>query len=234
MVVPARNEASTIGGTVSSISTALHALPDNISTTFVVVLDCCTDDTADVLENAVRRSPRWSTPPVVVRSSFGCAGAARALGVRTALDHVRGPLRSVWLANTDADTSVPSTWLVEQVALADRGADGVAGIVDLDDSADERLRRAFGRSYALGLDGTHHHVHGANLGVRADRYLQVGGWRAMQTGEDHDLWNRVRVVGDCVSTTSVVVRTSGRLAGRAPAGFASDLADLAGSGLTVA
>ena len=77
---------------------------------------------------------------------------------------------------------VPSDWLSLQLELADRGADAVAGIVELDVDADDRLRRAFGASYAVGRDGTHRHVHGANLGVRADLQYAVGGWRHLRNG----------------------------------------------------
>ena len=42
----------------------------------------------------------------------------------------------------------------------------------------------------MARDGTHRHVHGANLGVRADLLDAVGGWRRLHTGEDHDLWQR--------------------------------------------
>lgn len=232
VVVPACDESATIGGTLHSISAAFRRLPSRVSGSCVVVLDNCTDDTAQVVAAGVGR--RRTPAPVVVSSRYACAGAARGLGARTALRGLDLPLRSIWLANTDADTSVPRDWLVDQVALAERGVDGVAGIVELDARVDERLRRAFDRTYVLGRDGTHHHVHGANLGVRANRYMAVGGFRPLRTAEDHDLWNRIRAVGNCVSTTSVVVRTSGRLVGRAPSGFAGDLAHLAATGLTVA
>jgi hypothetical protein len=151
-----------------------------------------------------------------------------------ALERAAHDVRHIWLANTDADTVVPADWLNVQLDLADHGADAVAGIVELDVDADDRLRQAFGASYRLGRDGTHRHVHGANLGVRADVYRAVGGWRHLRTGEDHDLWKRLLAAGTCVSATASVVRTSGRLAGRAPHGFAADLATIVGQSQTVA
>ena len=231
VVIPARDEAANLWRTLRSIDDALSSLPRGVTGECVVVLDSCRDDSARVAATTLARS-RWGS--LVVETDVACAGAARELGARAALGRIAHEPRHVWLANTDADTVVPSDWLRVQLALADRGADAVAGIVELDVDADERLRRAFGASYTLGRDGTHRHVHGANLGVRANVYGAVGGWRHLHTGEDHDLWRRLQTAGTCVSATASVVRTSGRLAGRAPLGFADDLAAIAGQGLTVA
>ena len=45
----------------------------------------------------------------------------------------------------------------------------------------------FRMTYQINTDGTHPHVHGANLGMRADAYLAAGGWNPLPTAEDHDL-----------------------------------------------
>ena len=74
-------------------------------------------------------------------------------------------------------------------------------------------------------DGSHPHVHGANLGVRADAYLKAGGWSHVETGEDHDLWSRLTEAGlRRLSSSAITVLTSGRRVGRAPNGFAEALA----------
>ena len=66
---------------------------------------------------------------------------------------------------------------------------------------------------------------GANLGVRADRYLAAGGWADLPTAEDHDLWRRLHQTGArTCSSAKIVVATSGRRIGRAPHGFAGALA----------
>ena len=88
----------------------------------------------------------------------------------------------------------------------------------------------FAASYDLPSDGTHRHVHGANMGTRGDVYLLAGGWRRLHTGEDHDLWARLGQVTKCVSSTAITVRTSARLVGRAPAGFARDIARMVAAG----
>ena len=68
-------------------------------------------------------------------------------------------------------------------------------------------------------------MHGANFGVRADAYLRAGGWGALETAEDHDLWGRLRDIGAIrLSSAALTVATSGRRVGRAPLGFAQALA----------
>jgi hypothetical protein len=86
--------------------------------------------------------------------------------------------------------------------------------------------QAEGRRHALAYAGAddHPHVHGANLGVRGDAYLAVGGWSAIPSGADHALWDAVRRAGSpTLSTRRIHVVTSGRRIGRAPAGFGADL-----------
>ena len=73
-------------------------------------------------------------------------------------------------------------------------------------------------------DLTHPHVHGANLGVRADAYLAVGGFDDLDLHEDHVLAARLREAGRPVVTTSLdPVVTSHRLQGRIDGGVATDL-----------
>jgi hypothetical protein len=61
--------------------------------------------------------------------------------------------------------------------------------------------------------------------VRADAYLQAGGWQDLSTAEDHDLWLRLQSGRhQRVSDAGLCVLTSGRRVGRAPLGFAGALA----------
>jgi len=153
------------------------------------------------------------------------AGTARRLGVEAVLRFFkRRALTQIWLANTDADTTVPLDWLAVQLELADSGATGVAGIVRLAESGAGAAHEAYRETYLTAADGTHAHVHGANLSVRADAYLDAGGWPHLALAEDHCLWQRLRGRGwrICSPVSSVVV-TSARLKGRAPGGFADTL-----------
>ena len=74
------------------------------------------------------------------------------------------------MANTDADCVVPEGWLLDQLALTKAGIEAVTGIIDVDHFGDHDagVERRFRDTYIIHDDGTHTHVHGANLGVRAD------------------------------------------------------------------
>jgi hypothetical protein len=132
----------------------------------------------------------------------------------------------VWLANTDADTVVSADWLQLHLYFADRGVAAVAGVVKVDGipGCDNATAHKILEDYVIHRDGSHPHVHGANFGVRADAYLDAGGWKDLSVAEDHCLWGRLRRRGwDTASPSSSVVVTSGRLYGRAHGGFADTL-----------
>jgi hypothetical protein len=162
----------------------------------------------------------------VIATTAAMVGRTRALAAETALRRYRGPLRRCWLANTDADCCVPESWLVDQLAIASQDVDVIAGTVDVDSFSDHGagVDEQFRKTYLIHPDGSHPHVHGANLGVRADAYLRAGGWQSLATAEDHDLWNRLLEIGSSRrSIGHMTVLTSGRRIGRAPRGFAGAL-----------
>jgi hypothetical protein len=163
----------------------------------------------------------------VLEVNAGIVGSARALGASHLIRRYRKDLSRCWIANTDADCIVPRDWLIKQVYLATREIHAVAGTIRVDSFGEHgpEVPSKFESSYVIQADGTHPHVHGANLGCRADMYLRAGGWKAMKTAEDHDLWNRLAALGARrYSTSWLEVETSGRRVGRAPNGFADALA----------
>lgn len=97
--------------------------------------------------------------------------------------------------------------------------------------SDSNSVHVVGISLTARVEG-HPHVHGANLGIRADVYEAIGGWSPLRTGEDAERVARaessktVRIL----RTGQVPVWTSSRPVGRAPAGFADYLSALPGSG----
>ena len=166
---------------------------------------------------------------IVLTTQAASVGVARALAARVALHRYQGAPETCWLANTDADCEVPDTWLLDQVALAAAGIQAIAGIVGVDEFSEHRshVARRFRETYLTNADGSHPHVHGANIGVRADVYLRVGAdGRPIETAEDHDLWRSPLPGSGCEqrSTARLKVMTSGRRLGRAPHGFAEALA----------
>ncbi len=220
IVIPARNEEESVTATVKSVRAALgqcHLLGSWI----VVVCDSCTDLTASLASRALGDAGE------VIERQAGCVGAARALGVDAVATHFKHiPTDRLWIANTDADTTVPTDWISRQLPFADKGWAAIAGIVRVDSIDGERgsiVDRALAH-YTVEVDGGHAHVHGANLGVRADAYVSVGAWRNLPLAEDHCLWTRLQAgKWPTLSTADVVVTTSGRLTGRAAGGFADTL-----------
>jgi cellulose synthase/poly-beta-1,6-N-acetylglucosamine synthase-like glycosyltransferase len=221
VVIPAQNEEKTIAKCVASVLAAHAHCGRSAPLWIAVVADSCNYSTVEIASRVIGGFGE------VIECSSRSPGTARRLGVAAVMDHFRTthPIR-IWLANTDADTHVPRDWLRRHLDHADDDASAVAGIVQLD--ASEALRvdivRLYDETYELRADGTHGHVHGANLGVRADAYLDAGGWSHVTVAEDHCLWRRLRLRGwslrSCVDS---VVMTSARLHGRAVGGFADTL-----------
>jgi hypothetical protein len=222
VVVPACNEQDLLPRCLFSIKAAASLLACIATVDIVLAVDQSTDRTR-TLGNGILGDGRG----IVVCTDAGIVGRARFVATRIALRRYQGPLNRCWLANTDADSVVPSTWLRDQLDLANRGIEAIAGTVEVDSFCEHGplAESRFRRSYCIQPDGSHTHVHGANLGVRADLYLRAGGWNHIATAEDHDLWNRLGQIGaKRISVNHVCVITSGRRVGRAPHGFADTLA----------
>lgn len=223
VVVPARNEEDLLPPCLDSLEAARSALArtdPQVRVTTVVVLDRCTDASAELVE-----ARSWVH---AVRSDAGRVGAARRLGVQQAIALAGGPDPvATWIASTDADSVVPPHWLSRQLELACAGTDLVLGTVLPDaKGVDPGLIDAWHARHVL-TDG-HPYVHGANLGVRLSTYLQAGGFAELPVHEDVRLVEAIRRDGGAVvSTASAPVVTSGRFEARAPEGFASYLRALA-------
>lgn len=223
VVIPARNEEQLIASCLASViaSSAVALVP----VTVVVALDGCTDGT---------RSEVDRFPGVLVHDvDLAVVGLVRAAGVCAGLDILRARTpqlpfdpATVWVAHTDADTTVPSHWLAVQLELAAAGHDLVVGSAEPDPAdLDATILTSWLARHHLG-EG-HGAVHGANLGVRGSTLGAVGGFRALTTGEDVDLVHRVRQGGHrWISTDRNRVRTSGRRIGRLTGGFADFLTGL--------
>jgi glycosyltransferase involved in cell wall biosynthesis len=220
ILIPARNEQQLLPRCLHSVMAACAALPSGVTADIIVAVDSSTDLTRDIAERML------SGRGCVIVTDAAAVGRTRALAAETALQRYCGSLRECWLANTDADCSVPETWLIDQLAIASEDVDAIAGTVDVDsfDDHGNGVSEQFRKTYLIHPDGTHPHVHGANLGVRADAYLRAGGWGEFETAEDHDLWSRLLQTGSRRrSIGNMTVLTSGRRIGRAPHGFAGAL-----------
>jgi len=221
VLIPARDEEDLLPRCLQSVLVAREALLDKATCDIVVSVDRSVDGTFALAQNIL------GDAGTVIRTDAGIVGVARAAAARVALQRRRQTTSRIWLANTDADCWVPPNWLTAQLALAESGAQAIAGIVDVDsfDEHDAGVAERFRSTYILHPNGTHPHVHGANLGVRADAYLSVGGWASLTSAEDHDLWTRLaKTSARRLSPSHLQVLTSGRRIGRAPLGFAGALA----------
>jgi cellulose synthase/poly-beta-1,6-N-acetylglucosamine synthase-like glycosyltransferase len=217
VVIPAHDEELVVARCLESIGRAARAV--SLPVTVMVVLDDCRDRTERVCR---------SFPVDVMAVTARSVGVARHAGASALLSGVPDT-DAIWLANTDADSVVPTVWLRDQIDLAMAGADAVVGTVGLSDE-ESALGRDFKVSYARrvrrGWD--HRHVHGANLGVRGSAYLGVGGFPPLAVHEDRLLLRRLDASGaTVVRSTRVRVQTSARLRGRCEGGFATALTQLA-------
>lgn len=211
IVIPAHNEESVLGRCLESVSLCTGH-PDLLGepVEVLVVLDSCTDATPAIAGRAGA-----STLSLTARN----VGFARAVGAEMLLNH-----GARWLAFTDADTVVSSSWLVDQLSL---GFDAVCGTVGVDDWSPhgpyaDLLHWHFLQTYS-DRDG-HRHIHGANMGVSAEAYRRAGGFQHLACSEDHALVTALEETGARIAWSAKPrVLTSARRIGRAQGGFADAL-----------
>lgn len=212
VAIPARDEEQRLPAALAAVRVAAERCP--VPVVVVVAADACTDRTAAIAAD---------DGALVVRSSAGRVGGARAAAIRTALA-LDGPTAArTWIASTDADSAVPPEWLAVHLQHAERGADVLRGAV-LPDPA-ELTAAQLRRWVALHPPTERHpHVHGANLGVHAEAYLAAGGFPDVAVEEDVLLVRAVLERGGRVeSTATAPVVTSARLRSRTEGGFATYL-----------
>ncbi|MET0147292.1 MAG: glycosyltransferase [Ilumatobacteraceae bacterium] len=227
VAVPARDEGEHVAACLRSLDDAA-ARCAGTTVLIAVAADRCSDDTVE----AAVATPLTHARLVVTTGRWRGASATRAAAVAAglaALDASTGHAAETWIANTDADCTVPDDWLTAQLRLARQDVHAVAGVVRLDPATTTPAVLAGFAAHYLVEGAEHEHVHAANLGVRADVYATVGGWRqSTVVGEEHDLWRRIERNGRTVRRpASLVVTTSGRTSSRVRGGFASVLGRLA-------
>lgn len=224
IVVPARDEAATLGACIDSIASARAALAERlpaVETRLVVVADACIDDSAGIARAAGAD---------VIEIDAASVGAARRAGIEHGLTDWRaaGGLERSWVAMTDADSTVPRSWLLDHLRAARGGADLHVGRVEPEASQlSATALAAWHDAHDALAPGVA--VHGANLGVRADALDRVGGIAPLPLHEDADLVARLTAAGAVVDDQRrPPVRTSARTRSRVEGGFASYLSTLQG------
>lgn len=210
IVIPAHNEEQRLLACLQSVRVSmLHLASHGIDSTLVVVLDACDDGSA-----RIARAHADQVLEIGARN----VGQARRAGAQRAL--ARG---ADWIACTDADSQVPADWLHAQWTC---GADVFCGIVRVDDWGDyaPEVVRAF---HATVPQDGHPHVHGANLGLSRQAYLQVDGFLPGKAHEDVSLVRRCEQAGLRIARRiAPCVVTSARRDPRAREGFGDFLLTL--------
>lgn len=233
VVVPARDESASVAVTVHDVAVSVDVARRRglvTGSVIEVVAHRCLDDTAA----QARAALLGRDDSTVTRDADSVSvGQVRDRGVRRALARLADRPGDTWVLSTDADTRVGPTWVAEILSEAARaGVVAVVGLAPLDAwQGSDDARRAYAAVLAQKMRDDpvhqHDHVYGANLAVRADAYLAVGGFSHLVHGEDQ------RIVDDLdrhgfplLRTRHVTVTTSGRLRGRADEGLAAHLARL--------
>ncbi len=225
IIVPACNEEERIAVCLDSIRASVGRIQREypyVSCDVVVVLDRCADQTGPLVDSHGDRT---------ITSSVGRVGGARHLGAIDAITRARHagiPDHQVWLANTDADSTVPDTWLTTQFSLADAGFDAVIGTVTpagLDSSIGANLaaEAPTGRGAQSCARSQPRHF------GRAPTCRRAASRRSRCTKTSISSTASKRVTTQWITTHRTNVRTSARTQSRVEGGFASYLADL-GSG----
>ncbi|WP_010204875.1 glycosyltransferase [Salinibacterium sp. PAMC 21357] len=220
VVVPAKDEDQLLDAALTALTSArstvrAHEPRDEPWIRIILVLDDCTDESAAI-------AAQWDEIEVLT-VNYGAVGAARRHGIRHLLSTTRTAESEFWIANTDADSQVPANWLSEQWRLAQSGAEVMIGTVrpDFNDLSETKRDRWLATHTPGEANG---HVHGANLGFRADRYREAGGFDPITEHEDVRLVEALTALGArSVATDECCVLTSGREYGRTPGGYASHL-----------
>jgi glycosyltransferase involved in cell wall biosynthesis len=222
-VVPARDEEDRIAACIDALA-AQEGVPA-AHVEVILVLDRCTDATADRALTAARRHAGLRLH--VLAATAPGAGAARRLGMDAAAARLEAVGRPAGLiASTDADSRPRRDWLRRQLDLVAGGAQAVGGLIEVD-AEDELLRRRAlrleTRAEAAGGEG-HPFFSGASMGLTVGAYRAAGGVPSLAALEDQALERSLADHGiPIVRSREVRVVTSGRTDGRARHGLAADL-----------
>ncbi len=178
VVLPAHNEADRIEACLESIKAALERLPPGVDSALWVVVDRSSDGTAEVVERALAGRPR---------SGLELSCQPRPVG---SLRH-RGVLEVLRLLRPHAPRRAPGFLVPTPIARyrligryvicampgkAPTPSPVLSGLRIPQHLHPQAVRRYQALLKSRQRELAHGHVYGANLGIRGDAYLEVGGF----------------------------------------------------------
>jgi hypothetical protein len=249
VAIPAKDEEERLPACLRALAHQLDRSGQPIPPTRVRVVlfaNNCTDQSASLGRSL---GELWSLDIRVVEASLPPEAAHAGAARRAAMD-----LAETWLEEggekdgviltTDADSQVAPSWIAENLAAFEAGAEAVLGRIDLDGEGkflpealhrrgalEDRYERMLTEVFWL-LDPLEHNpwphhatISGASLGVSRTAYCRVGRLPRIALGEDKALITLLsRQDARIRYSPTVRAITSGRTNGRAPGGVADTLA----------
>jgi hypothetical protein len=230
IVLPVHNEERMLCSSLKALDVAANRLGNDLPCHIVVVLDDCRDGSATVAQRWVRDRAAGgngrsalSKLMTVLTIDASNVGSARRVGCSFVLQSFsETPVDNIWLATSDADSTVPDNWLAQQLMKHELGVDIWSGSVTVLDWGQRQGGTAAAWREHYGAE--RHWAHGASLGVNGRIYLGAGGFEDLASGEDRSLLEAAAGIGArTYYDRSTPVTTSARRNGRAPLGFAHAL-----------
>lgn len=236
VAIPVRNEEARIGDCLAALARQTVA-PGKI----LLLLNNCTDRTADIVRDAAAWDRRICVVECALPGARANAGEARRLALTEAAK-LAGP-RGV-IITTDADCQAEAGWIGKNLREIAAGADVVCGkariLPEPGHAVSGGLHFDLAREamYAMLLDEIaaladpdpadpwprHQQHSGASIAMTAAVLRAAGGAPRVAAGEDRALIERFRLVDAKIRhAPDIEVAVSGRLEGRAPGGMAEAL-----------
>jgi GT2 family glycosyltransferase len=235
IAIPVRDEAKRIGTCLAALTR--QTVP---ARHVVLLLNNCTDGTADVVKAAPPGPHHLHIVECRLEGASASAGVARSL----AMDYAASLIGDGVILSTDADAEMPENWVEANLRAIHEGADAVCGQAVIDPFEalliPEHLHEDDAREVAYGrlLDEVasivlpdpadpwprHREDSGASIAITASMFRCVGGVPPLASGEDRALIARLRCIDARVRHhPRIRVMVSGRTEGRAPGGMADTI-----------
>jgi hypothetical protein len=236
VAIPVRNEERHLTACLDGLLAQTHR-----ADAIVLLLNNCHDASLDICRQVSQSVCGLHIVECQLNGHEASAGEAR----RLALIHAHTLAANGVILTTDADSTVPATWVADNLAEIAKGADcvcGMAVIAPEDDGANrqrlefddmrETLLIALQDEIAAIVDPDpfdpwprHQQNSGASIAVRADILHRAGGPPRIACGEDRALVAKLALFDAKIChPPHLQVAVSGRLNGRATGGMAETIA----------